>query len=223
MQLNAAMIHSNNALVPDPNKVDPLASRPIFWPLLREGLRMTAWSDTGLKFYMVGNPLVWWLATLSVLLLVLFWFLHDVTQKRGVPFISAEAWQDFKMSAAILGGAYCLHYFPFWIMDRVTYLHHYLPSLYFSILSFGFLFDHLFPMSPAPTGAVLEVPLEKALEKPSVGRKTKLQDYLLFSMASGVTLAVFAVFLYFFPLPYGYPGPAVDMAKLKWVSSWNIA
>lgn len=31
---------------------------------------------------------------------------------------------------------------PFMIMGRVTYVHHYLPTLYFSVLMFAHLVDH---------------------------------------------------------------------------------
>jgi dolichyl-phosphate-mannose--protein O-mannosyl transferase len=41
--LNVAMMTSNNALIPDPDKEDILASLPTDWPLIRLGLRMRAW------------------------------------------------------------------------------------------------------------------------------------------------------------------------------------
>ena len=43
--LNVAMMTSNNALIPDPDKEDILASTPTDWPLMRLGLRMCGWGD----------------------------------------------------------------------------------------------------------------------------------------------------------------------------------
>lgn len=40
------MMTSNNALVPDPDKQDDLASMPWQWPLLNVGLRMCGWDDS---------------------------------------------------------------------------------------------------------------------------------------------------------------------------------
>jgi len=57
---------SNNALVPDPDKEDILASKPFDWPLLHLGLRMCGWGDTQIKYYLMGTPVVWWGSTISL-------------------------------------------------------------------------------------------------------------------------------------------------------------
>ena len=45
IHLNVAMMTSNNALVPDPDKQDDLASKFWQWPILHVGLRMCGWDD----------------------------------------------------------------------------------------------------------------------------------------------------------------------------------
>ena len=40
------MMTSNNALVPDPDKQDDLASQFWQWPFLHVGLRMCGWDDS---------------------------------------------------------------------------------------------------------------------------------------------------------------------------------
>ncbi|KAI6041210.1 hypothetical protein EDC04DRAFT_1332288 [Pisolithus marmoratus] len=64
------MMTSNNALVPDPDKDDILASHPTDWPWLRLGLRMCGWGDRQPKYYLLGTPLVWWGGTLSLIVFV---------------------------------------------------------------------------------------------------------------------------------------------------------
>jgi dolichyl-phosphate-mannose-protein mannosyltransferase len=45
VHLNVAMLTSNNALVPDPDKQDDLASQAWQWPILNVGLRMCSWDE----------------------------------------------------------------------------------------------------------------------------------------------------------------------------------
>jgi hypothetical protein len=54
------MMTSNNALVPDPDKEDILASKPFDWPWLYLGLRMCGWAAEQSKYYLIGNPIVWY-------------------------------------------------------------------------------------------------------------------------------------------------------------------
>jgi hypothetical protein len=65
--LNVAMMNSNNALVPDPDKEDILASLPFDWPFLYLGLRMCGWGDTQTKFYLIGTPVIWWGGSISLI------------------------------------------------------------------------------------------------------------------------------------------------------------
>lgn len=53
IHLNVAMMTSNNALVPDPDKQDDLASAPWQWPILHVGLRMCGWGDDSKSIYCV--------------------------------------------------------------------------------------------------------------------------------------------------------------------------
>jgi dolichyl-phosphate-mannose-protein mannosyltransferase len=64
--LNVAMMTSNNALVPDPDKEDILASTPWDWPFMRLGLRMCGWANMMTKYYLIGTPIIWWGGSVSL-------------------------------------------------------------------------------------------------------------------------------------------------------------
>lgn len=64
--LNVAMMTSNNALIPDPDKEDILASKPLDWPFMRLGLRMCGWGDDQTKYYLLGTPVIWWGSTFAL-------------------------------------------------------------------------------------------------------------------------------------------------------------
>ena len=77
------MMTSNNALVPDSDKEDSIASGPFDWPFLYNGMRMNGWAEDGIKFYLVGNAVVWWgsSASLVVFLATLLWHLGRFQRK----------------------------------------------------------------------------------------------------------------------------------------------
>lgn len=60
------MWNTNNALIPDPDKNDVLSSAPTEWPMVTVGLRMCSWDDKNVKYYLIGNPAVWWSAFISI-------------------------------------------------------------------------------------------------------------------------------------------------------------
>jgi len=94
-----------------------------------EGVRMTAWEDNSRKVYMMGNPFVWWIGAFSIVCYLVFWLFHDIAQARGIGFLTRREHQHFNFWGSIFVGGYFLHLIPYFVMDRVTYLHHYLPCL----------------------------------------------------------------------------------------------
>lgn len=80
--LNNAMWLSNNALIPDPDKDDILTSSPWQWPLTTVGLRMCSWGDTSVKFYLLGNPSVWWPSFASLIAFLLLCAVYDIRARR---------------------------------------------------------------------------------------------------------------------------------------------
>lgn len=80
--LNVAMMTSNNALIPDPDKEDVLASKPFDWPFLHLGLRMCGWGDTQIKYYLLGTPIVSWASSISLIVGLLSFGIYTLRQQR---------------------------------------------------------------------------------------------------------------------------------------------
>lgn len=215
--LNAAMWLSNNALVADPDKDDILTSSPWQWPLTTAGLRMCSWGDKSIKFYLLGNPSVWWPSFVSVFVFLFTCAVYDVRARRQLCNLSLgkkkkkiskhHAGSSFTDDAMIahresflfvgktLFLGWFLHYIPFFLMGRVTYLHHYFPALYFSILMVPFLIDHL------------------SVSASSLTRAT------IFTLAFAL---VIANFVFFSPFAYGMAGPVKNYSNRRWLKSWNL-
>ncbi|KAF9195111.1 Protein O-mannosyltransferase 2 [Haplosporangium sp. Z 11] len=196
--LNVAMMTSNNALVPDPDKEDVLASNPSQWPLLAVGLRMCGWGDDQVKFYLLGNPIVWWGSALSLLGFMSTFAFYIIRRQRKFQDITPLDWEQFQYVGKVLVGGWFLHYVPFCIMGRVTYLHHYFPALYFSLLMFSYMIDHF-------------------VNRTSVSAKTRTIVWSVAFAAVGFT------FLFFWDVSYGIKGPVAETMKSRqWRAAWNI-
>ncbi|OZJ06319.1 hypothetical protein BZG36_00722 [Bifiguratus adelaidae] len=182
--LNVAMWVSNNALIPDPDKEDILSSAPTDWPLLLVGLRMCGWGDDQVKFYLLGNPIVWWSSTFALVVFLTVTAAYIIRLRRQIYDMSPARWEHFLYVGKTLFLGWLLHYIPFGIMGRVTYLHHYFPALYFAILMVPFLLDHI-----------------------TMHAHKRTRD-LIFAIAF---FAVISTFLYFSPLAFGVTGPIEKM------------
>lgn len=134
---------SNNALVPDPDKEDILASVPLDWPMLRQGLRMCGWGDNQIKFYLLGTPIIWWGSTISLFvgLGLVGWYIARM--QRQYKDWKAGEWDNWLWAGKVAFFGWALHFcestamrlvlcsyrsVPFLIMGRVTYLHHYVSG-----------------------------------------------------------------------------------------------
>ncbi|CAL5872280.1 uncharacterized protein PFLUO_LOCUS6541 [Penicillium psychrofluorescens] len=196
IHLNVAMMTSNNALVPDPDKQDDLASQFWQWPILNVGLRMCSWDDNVVKYYLLGNPFVYWGSTagLGVFGLLVLWYL--VRWQRGYQELSNDDIDHIRYSGLYPAIGWVLHYLPFIIMARVTYVHHYYPALYYAILTFGFCVDWM-------------------TQKMS----TKLSAVLYTVMYA----IIVALFVHFRVIVFGMEGSNEQWSHLRWLPGWRIS
>ncbi|GAC75515.1 dolichyl-phosphate-mannose:protein O-mannosyl transferase [Moesziomyces antarcticus T-34] len=209
IHLNVAMMTSNNALIPDADKEDILASKPFDWPWLWNGLRMNSWDDSSIKYYLIGNPVVWWGSSASLVVFAGTWLWYMMRRQRRIHDLSPSDWAHFLYVSKIAAFGWALHYVPFLIMARVCYLHHYLPILYFAVLMLAHLLDHFVWR---PTTAVYA----------RGGRRVPLSQTVKNAVFVGAVLAVGGAFWWFSGNSYGYTGDIKRHKGLKWRKSWNI-
>ncbi|PBK78874.1 glycosyltransferase family 39 protein [Armillaria solidipes] len=196
--LNVAMMTSNNALIPDPDKEDILASKPFDWPFLQLGLRMCGWGDNQVKYYLMGTPLIWWGGTISLVLALLTFLVYLLRIQRKYIDMEPREWDHFLYVGKIAFFGWALHYVPFLIMGRVTYVHHYLPTLYFSVLMFAHLLDHF------------------VFSSRRLATKAK---WIAFGICSS---SIFLTFWWFRGVAFGINGPIAEHWGLQWRKTWNI-
>ncbi|EJT79090.1 dolichyl-phosphate-mannose-protein mannosyltransferase 2 [Gaeumannomyces tritici R3-111a-1] len=196
IHLNVAMMTSNNALVPDPDKQDDLASQWWQWPILNVGLRMCGWDDNIVKYFLLGNPFVYWATTASLGFVGLLVVWYVLRWQRGYRELSKPEMEQILYSGIYPIIGWFLHYLPFVVMARVTYVHHYYPALYFAILSFGFLIDWTL----------------RSLQKPI--------QYGLYSILYVVVIGLYIMFM---PICWGMTGPNKQYSYMKWFDTWRMS
>ncbi|ODV93147.1 hypothetical protein PACTADRAFT_77517 [Pachysolen tannophilus NRRL Y-2460] len=203
VMINLAMAASNNALVPDYDKLDELASSAWEWPILHVGLRMCGWANSATRYFLLSNPITTWSSTLSLIIFSLL-TLYKIFQwqRQNLNYTEEELW--FYIIAGvfpILG--WSLNFFPFAIMSRVTYVHHYEPALYFAIFENAFLVEYFFK-----------------------NLKHKLKNRYLFVLkliiyAIGISSVVWC-FWVFSPICFGMVGKKENYKHLEWIKTWRI-
>lgn len=132
-------------------------SRPGQWPLLRRGVNY--WSKQHRQVYLLGNPFVWFVAFAAVLAYTGARVLAVLRMKRGHTDLQHAATAHYDAVLALFVTGYALHYLPFFAMQRQLFLHHYLPALYWGILTAAVVTDACTARLRARTRLVLTAAL----------------------------------------------------------------
>ncbi|KAI8377587.1 glycosyltransferase family 39 protein [Radiomyces spectabilis] len=189
LELNRVMWETNKGLTAS----HPYDSRPESWPMLRRGINF--WGKDFRHIYLLGNPLVYWVCTSTVVLFVVVRCVLLLLDKRGVNIELGGLRRYYEESAGFFLVGWALHYLPFFLMGRQLFLHHYMPALYFNILLFGVIFD--------------------AVTVRLVSRKRMIAAML-------VTVSVILVYRRFIPITYGDPWTKTSCETAKWRSTWDF-
>lgn len=204
IQINLAMMATNNALVPEDEKQDDLSSQWWEWPTLHVGIRMCSWNNDKVKYFLIGSPATTWTSSVGVVLFCFITLYHLVRWQRQITDFKTElALKQFLMGGIYPMFGWGLHFLPFVIMGRVTYVHHYLPALYFAMIVFVYeveTFTTPLKMSPKPA-----------------------YRYAYFAIYAALYAAVIGTFWYFRYLAWGMVGPKEQWAHLKLLESWRVS
>jgi dolichyl-phosphate-mannose-protein mannosyltransferase len=175
-------------------------SRPGSWPILRRGINF--WGKDHTQIYLLGNPIVWWSSTLAVVIYVLFKGVAILRWQRSCNDYANPTFKrfDYEIGSSVLGWA--LHYFPFYLMQRQLFLHHYFPALYFAVIAFCQVFDF----------ATARVPKIGVRENPIINRASTVSFLALSAVA----------FVLFSPLAYGNPWTKTACNSVKLFSTWDF-
>ena len=174
-------------------------SRPPSWPILRRGINF--WGKDHRQIYLIGNPVIWWSSTLAVGIYIVFKGLSVLRWQRGFKDYDNVTFKrfDYEIGTTVLGWAF--HYFPFYLMQRQLFLHHYFPALYFAIMTLCQIYDYA-------TNRIVSLGLRK---RPVIGKA---------GVAALLAVSIVAFTLYA-PLSYGNPWTQAACNKVKVFDTWD--
>ncbi|KAG8406383.1 Dolichyl-phosphate-mannose--protein mannosyltransferase 1 [Metarhizium acridum] len=174
-------------------------SRPESWPILRRGINF--WGKNHTQIYLIGNPIIWWASSITIVIWVLFKGVAILRWQRSCNDYANPTFKrfDYELGTSILGWA--LHYFPFYLMQRQLFLHHYFPALYFAIIALSQLFDFLTVRFPG----------------------VKSKDAAIVNKAATVLFLVLSItaFSLLAPLAYGNSWTKEDCRRVKLFNTWD--
>ncbi|POR35071.1 Dolichyl-phosphate-mannose--protein mannosyltransferase 1 [Tolypocladium paradoxum] len=174
-------------------------SRPEAWPILRRGINF--WGKHHTQIYLIGNPIVWWTSSLTIIAWVLFKAIAVIRWQRSCNDYSNNTFKrfDYEIGTYVLGWA--LHYFPFYLMQRQLFLHHYFPALYFAVVALCQMFDYVTARIPG-AGA----------RDSAVVNKIATVSFLVLSIAA---------FTLYAPLAYGNQWTKGECNRVKLFNTWD--
>jgi dolichyl-phosphate-mannose-protein mannosyltransferase len=179
-------------------------SRPPSWPVLRRGINF--WGKDNRQIYLIGNPLIWWASTAAIGLYIAFKGLAVLRWQRACGDYDHDTFKrfDYEIGMSVLGWAF--HYFPFFLMQRQLFLHHYFPALFFAILALMQVWDFLFTRVSSFGGYVKGVK-----DLPALG----------WGLGSVFLVLCVGTFVLYAPLAYGNQWTKSECARVKVFDTWD--
>ncbi|KAI1260992.1 glycosyltransferase family 39 protein [Xylariaceae sp. FL1019] len=219
-ELQRSMFWHNNQLTSS----HPYASQPFQWPFLLRGVSFWTQNDTRQQIYFLGNPIGWWIASSLIAVYAGIIGADQVSLRRGIDALDHRTRSRLYNSTGFFFLAWATHYFPFYVMGRQLFLHHYLPAHLASCLIVGALLEFVFNAEPsAEEGNSLDARSGKQRMGPqrhiTARERFAGQSMVPAWIACLVVIAlVFAGWYFFLPLTYGYPGLTVEqVVRRKWL------
>ncbi|MEQ2271817.1 hypothetical protein XENORESO_009729 [Xenotaenia resolanae] len=177
------------------------SSAPLEWITMNTNIVYWLHASTNAQIHLIGNPVSWGVANLSLLAYQLLATVYMLRRRRGLKDLTDGAWQQFVSVGVVCAGGWMMNFLPFLLMDKTLFLYHYLPAL-----------CYLYLLSPA----LLEHVYTHLLSSGTPRRA-------LCVCTSAVLVSIFTSYWNFSPLTYGSPElSANQLQALKWRDSWDI-
>ncbi|KAJ2156767.1 Dolichyl-phosphate-mannose--protein mannosyltransferase 4 [Coemansia sp. RSA 552] len=208
-ELQARMLHHNSLLT----STHPFQSSPLTWPLTARGVSYWENKKERRQIYLMGNLFGWWMAAAAMAAYAMVIAILEAADRRQHEVASNVAVRHIWRSTGFLAMGWAMHYWPFFLMGRSLFLHHYLPALIFSYMVLGGLFHFLSFCDYQ----------RFALRHWNGRARALLLDPPATVFFIAVVAAQIACFVYYSPMVYGTTSLTPDeVNRMRWLSSFDF-
>lgn len=214
-ELQSLMLQHNAGLTAS----HPYASEPLSWPFLLSGISFWTQEEGQKQIYMVGNLVSWWTCVIALAMYVGILGADLLARRRGIEPISDEVRNRLWNASGFFLLVWAVHYFPFFLMNRQLFLHHYLPSHLASALIAGAVLSFVlsetinYPVSPRG-------PAMRSRAQPAQFADLGIKGPAVYA---GFMFFMLIMYLYMAPLTYGTPGlDGKQVNARRLLSSWTL-
>ncbi|KAJ1541797.1 hypothetical protein HK096_009906 [Nowakowskiella sp. JEL0078] len=213
LELQGLMISHNAGLT----KSHPYSSAPISWPFVLRGISFWETKEGLKQIYLLGNPVSWWISIIGCVMYGAMYILDRILLRRGLDDFgfAVRRWWDRGVGFFIV--AWLLHYVPFFLMGRVLFVHHYLPSYIFSAMSAAAVLEFI---GKVVTEDTAHLPPQAQIRSWMTRNHGTVAYWVFLSV---LTILNIAAFWYFSPLTYGTGFATKEgVQSRKWLKSWDL-
>lgn len=193
-ELQLLMFQHNNQLTSE----HPFASQPDSWPLALSGVSFWNDAETKKQIFFTGNIVGFWLQVSFLAIYVGLVLADQLTLRRDLHLLNPQARSKLYNTLGFLFIGWAAHYFPFFLMNRQKFLHHYLPAHLLASLFAGGLVEFI----ASNNGVDLKSP----------------KGVVRYKISALVGISSFAIvwfFFYFKPLTYGDVSLTPEQVKAR--------
>ncbi|KAI9327671.1 Dolichyl-phosphate-mannose-protein mannosyltransferase-domain-containing protein [Obelidium mucronatum] len=204
----------------------PYSSTPGSWPFVVRGVSFWETKEGLRQIYLLGNPFIWWFSIACVAMYCGIWLVDRIVLRRQIDLFgpSVRRWYDNSLGFLFL--AWLLHWIPFFLMGRMLFLHHYLPSFIFSTMLAAGLCDFVFRIANEADPITLtggNKAVAATVPFFVYFRSSQLGNVVYVAVLLGLIAAFLWAFGFLSPISYGYGLPDVEAIRArKWFKSWDL-
>ncbi|CAL9729180.1 dolichyl-phosphate-mannose--protein mannosyltransferase 4 [Monosporozyma unispora] len=196
-ELQNLMFEHNNKLTSE----HPAASQPQSWPGSLKGVSFWTKDAEKKQIYFIGNIIGFWFEIITICVYVGIIATDLITRQRGYFALNKISREKLYGPLAYLLCGWACHYFPFFLMGRQKFLHHYLPAHLIAAMFTAGVWEVIFSDCKS-------ISSEKDEDVPGVPFEAtpKIYTFFLNLFFIVVAMGLISFFIFFAPLTYGDVG-----------------